>query len=101
DARYEFEVSRDGDPWQIDMRPAIASIVQDVLSSKPTAWISAAFHNTIAAIIVEVCNRLRAEERLDRVCLSGGTCQNLYYLARAVAGLRARGFEVLLPAKVP
>jgi hydrogenase maturation protein HypF len=101
DARYEFEVSRSGDPWQIDMRPTIQSIVHDVLSSKPAAWISAAFHNTIAAIIVEVCNRLREEERLDRACLSGGTFQNLYLLERAVAGLRAHGFEVLLHAKVP
>jgi hydrogenase maturation protein HypF len=51
--------------------------------------------------VVEVCRRLRAAEGLDRVCLSGGTFQNLYLLERAVAGLRSSGFEVFLHAKVP
>ena len=32
---------------------------RDVLAAKPTGWISAAFHNTVAAIVVEVCLRLR------------------------------------------
>ena len=83
------------------MRPAIESMVRDVLSAKPVGVISALFHNTLAAIVVQVCGRLRAAERLDRVCLSGGTFQNVYLLERAVAGLRSSGFEVFLHAKVP
>jgi hydrogenase maturation protein HypF len=79
----------------------IENIVRDVLAAKPTGWISAVFHNTIAAIIVEVCIRLRAGERIDRVCLSGGSFQNVYLVERAVATLRAKGFEVFLHAKVP
>jgi hydrogenase maturation protein HypF len=50
---------------------------------------------------VEACRRVRAEERLDRVCLTGGTFQNLYLLERSVAGLRSNGFEVFLHGKVP
>jgi hydrogenase maturation protein HypF len=64
-------------------------------------WIAAAFHNTVAAIVVELCRRMRDAERMDRVCLSGGTFQNLYLLQRAVAGLRSSGFQVFLHAKVP
>ena len=100
DAAYPFEIGSE-EPWQIDVRPTIEQIVQDVLAAKPAGWISAAFHNTIAAIIVEVCRRLRAAEGISRVCLSGGTFQNVYLLERAVAGLRAQGFEVFLHAKVP
>jgi hydrogenase maturation protein HypF len=100
DAGYPFEISS-GDPWQIDLRPAIEAIVRDVHAAKPTGWIASAFHNTIAAIIVEVCIRLRAAEGIQRVCLSGGTFQNVYLLERAVAGLRANCFEVLLHSKVP
>jgi hydrogenase maturation protein HypF len=100
DTQYPFEIS-DGEPWQIDVRPAIERIVRDVLAARPTGWIAAAFHNTIAAIIVEVCARLRTAEGIQRVCLSGGTFQNFYLLERAVAGLRAQGFEVFLHAKVP
>lgn len=100
ESAYPFEISGD-EPWQIDLRPAIESIVGDVLAGKPTGYIAAAFHNTVAAIVVEVCGRLRTAEGIDRVCLSGGTFQNLYLLERAVAGLRGRGFEVYLHAKVP
>ena len=97
DAIYPFEVTGD----QIDVRPMIEQIVRDVLYAKPTGWISAAFHNTVAAIIVEVCLRLRSAEGIDRACLSGGTFQNVYLVERAAASLRANGFEVFLHAKVP
>jgi hydrogenase maturation protein HypF len=100
DDRYPFEIS-DTEPWQIDMRPAIQSIVRDVLAGQPLGFIAAAFHNTVAAVVVDVCCRLRAAERLTRVCLSGGTFQNLYLLERTVAGLRSNGFEVFLHSQVP
>ncbi len=63
--------------------------------------IAAAFHNTLAAAIVEVCRRIREADTLNRVCLSGGTFQNVFLLQRAVSGLRNSGFEVFLHAKVP
>ena len=98
--QYPFEISASG-VWQIDMRPAIESIVRDVLAQRPVSHIAAVFHNTVAAIVVEVCRRLAAAEQLHRVCLSGGTFQNIYLLERTVAGLRSNGFEVFLHAKVP
>jgi hydrogenase maturation protein HypF len=100
DASYPFEITA-GDPWQIDVRPAIQAIVRDVLAGKPVSWIAAAFHNTVAAIVREVCRRVRSAEAISRVCLSGGTFQNVYLLERAVSLLRADGFEVFLHAQVP
>jgi hydrogenase maturation protein HypF len=100
DASYPFEISA-GSPWQIDVRPMMEQIVRDVVAAKPVGWISAAFHNTVAAIVVEMCLRLRSEEHIDRVCLSGGTFQNVYLVERAVACLRAKGFQVFLHSKVP
>ncbi len=98
DSSYPFEITSGG---QIDVRLMIEQIVRDVLAAKPTGWISAAFHNTVAAIVVEICLRLRSAERIDRVCLSGGTFQNVYLVERAVASLSAKGFEVFLHSKVP
>ena len=100
EAIYPFEISND-DVWQIDVRPMIEQMVRDVLAAKPTGWISAVFHNTIAAIVVEVCVRVRKAEGIQRACLSGGTFQNVYLVERALAGLRANGFEVFLHSKVP
>jgi hydrogenase maturation protein HypF len=98
--QYPFGIL-DSEPWQIDLRPAIEWIVRDVLARRPAGFISAAFHNTVAAIVVEISERLRRAERIGNVCLSGGTFQNLYLLERTVTGLRSNGFDVFLNSKVP
>ena len=79
----------------------IEAIVRDISHAVPASEIAAAFHNTLAALIVDVCQRVRQREDLNRVCLSGGTFQNVFLLQRAVSGLRRSGFEVFLHAKVP
>ena len=54
-----------------------------------------------SAAIGEVCSGIGASEALDRVCLSGGTFQNLYLLGRTVVELRRQDFGVFLHAQVP
>ncbi len=97
DHSYRFEC--DGDA--IDLRPATARIVSDVRAGTPSPLIAARFHNTMAELIVEVCCRLRAEAHLDRICLSGGTFQNMKLLAKTLVGLRKRNFEIFIHAQVP
>ncbi len=100
DERYEFAVE-DSEPAVVDLRPTIAAIVKDLTCGRRPDEISACFHNTLSAAIVEVCCRIRKSDTLNRVCLSGGTFQNLYLLDRTVVELRRRGFEVFLHALVP
>jgi len=97
EAQYPFEIWRD----EIDFRPTIEAIVRDVVAARPASYISAAFHNTVASAVLEVCQRVRTEEGISRVCLSGGTFQNEYLLGRSVKQLRSKGFEVFLHARVP
>ena len=85
----------------LDFRPAIARIVAEVRGGTPSAVIAARFHNTAADAVVDACRRLRAAEKLNRVCLSGGTFQNMKLLMRTLAGLRRLDFEVYLHAQVP
>jgi len=94
---YPFGLDAD----TVDFRPAIERIVAEVRAGTPVAAIAARFHNTVAEAIAEVCRRLRAEEKLNRVCLSGGTFQNMKLLARTLAGLRRLEFEVFIHAQVP
>ncbi len=101
--RYSFEIDS-GEPLQIDMRPAIREIVRDLPNLRNREGkrvIASRFHNTIAAVIAEVCRRIRERERLNRVCLSGGTFQNLYLLEHTVALLRKMDFDVFLHSLVP
>jgi hydrogenase maturation protein HypF len=98
--QYRFDL-HGTDPLQVDMRPAIESIVGDVRSSVAKGVIASRFHNTLASVIVEVCRRIRTSTALDRVCLSGGTFQNMYLLERSLAGLQHAGFQVFFHSQVP
>ncbi len=97
---YAFDL-RNGERTVIDLRQAIASVVADIARERPVSEISARFHNTLSAAIVEVCCRIRKSDGLDRVCLSGGVFQNHLLLGRTAAGLRRCGFGVFLHALVP
>ena len=94
--RYDFGTA--GDPIELDFRPVVAAIVKDLLRGRRVSEISACFHNTLSAAIGEVCSQLRGP---NRVCLSGGSFQNLYLLGRTVVELRRRDFAVFLHAQVP
>lgn len=89
------------DAETLDFRPAIERIVAEARKGTPAGTIAARFHNTVAEAIVEVCRRLRAEANLNRVCLSGGTFQNMKLLTRTLAGLRRLDLEVFTHAQVP
>ena len=97
---YPFDIDA-GEPFQIDMRRAIEAIVGDFIGGAAPGEISARFHFTMAKVIVECCERLRATDGLRRVCLSGGTFQNLRLLAHASALLRASDFDVFIHRRVP
>jgi hydrogenase maturation protein HypF len=97
---YPFEIGSTN-PWKIDMRPTIDHLVREVRMKLPVGFVAAKFHNTLGAVIVEVCRRLRETDSLNRICLSGGTFQNEYLLQRVIAALQARGFEVYLNSQVP
>jgi hydrogenase maturation protein HypF len=95
--RYPFAIESD----TLDFRPAIERIVAEIRAATPPPVIAARFHNAVADAIIEVCRRLRGDTGLQRVCLSGGTFQNMKLLARTLAGLRGAGFDVFLHAQVP
>jgi len=96
---YPFEIDA-GDPARIDFRETIRAIVAD-LRLTPAGVIASRFHNTIAAVVAEVCRRIRDRDGLQRVCLSGGTFQNIYLVERASRLLQHAGFEVFLHSVVP
>ncbi len=100
EGRYDFAIE-EGETMILDFRPVIAAVVKDLFRGRRTGEISASFHNTLSAGIGEMCGRIGAADGLNRVCLSGGSFQNLYLLGRTVVELRRRGFGVFLHAQVP
>ena len=98
--RYPFDL-HSGEPMVLDLRQTIAAIVADIGKGTRTGKISARFHNTVSAAIVEVCCRIHTSDGLDRVCLSGGVFQNHFLLRQTVQELQRGGFGVSLHATVP
>jgi hydrogenase maturation protein HypF len=100
EGRYPFEIES-GALLQVDFRPAIERIAHEAAAGVPRGIVAARFHNTLAASVVETCRRIRGQAGPARVCLSGGTFQNVRLTESTEAGLRAAGFEVFLHSRVP
>lgn len=74
--RYPI-VIRDGiAPWEIDPRPIVRGVIEDLLGGRSAAIISARFHNTLAAATVEVVRAALAMHGTMPVVLTGGCFQN-------------------------
>ncbi len=91
---YPYAIDAD----TIDFRETIRAIARD---GSPREVRSARFHNTVSTAIAETCRRMRQQDGLTGVCLSGGTFQNAYLLNHTVQLLRTAGFQVFMHAKVP
>ncbi len=97
---YDFDIVG-RDPFQIDMRPTIAGIVREMRMGVPPGDISARFHSTVAHVAAEGCKHIREAHGLNRVCLSGGTFQNLRLLGQTSELLRHADFELFTHLRVP
>jgi hydrogenase maturation protein HypF len=82
--------------WTIDWQPMVLKLIELKDQATPTADLAAAFHNTLAQIIVEI------SERTDGcpVFLSGGVFQNKRLTETAMALLRP-GRDVFCHRQVP
>jgi len=100
--RYDFElISTAEKPLQLDLGKMIRHIIDDIRNDRPPAVISAKFHNTIAAALLEMAKAARDSTKLDTVALSGGVFCNHYLINRLVNLLKQNDFTVLFNRKVP
>ena len=88
---------REGDPLVVDWEPLVRQVIADVRRKESPSCISAKFHNTLAAIVVDVATRIGE----PRVLLSGGCFQNRYLMERTVRELTASGFCAYWHQRVP
>jgi hydrogenase maturation protein HypF len=82
--------------WQIDWRPAVATILQERSSVKPGV-LAARFHNALSRSIIDVAMRTG----IKTVALSGGCFQNVRLLDTTCGALRSARFAVLCHRVLP
>lgn len=85
----------------IGLSPLIQAILTDLGSGVPVPLISARFHNGVAKMVKEVCQKLRTEHNINTVALSGGVWQNITLLEQTVSLLQEDDFNIYTHQKVP
>jgi hydrogenase maturation protein HypF len=98
---YPFPINEKGGVLQIDSGPLFKAIVEDVLRGASPGEISQRFHDALVDVLMRVAQILRRQTSLNRVCLSGGTFQNVYLATELGRQLLKQGFEVFTHAEVP
>jgi hydrogenase maturation protein HypF len=91
-----FDLNED----ELDFRPATVEL-QSVKRVVPAPMLAARFHETLAQATLAVCRRIRKQDGVGRVCLSGGCYQNARLLRRTHQLLTVEGFQVFVHARVP
>jgi len=99
---YDLELIQNaGKPLQLDLRMMIKQLITDVREGQAAGVISARFHNTIAAALLEMAKKARQGKKLNTVALSGGVFCNRYLTNRLVGLLKKEGFRVLFNRDFP
>jgi len=99
---YDFElINNPGEPLQLDLCKMIQQLIADIQKERGRGVISAKFHNTIAAALLEMAKEAREKTELNTVALSGGVFCNRYLTNRLVKLLKKNFFSVLFNRDVP
>jgi hydrogenase maturation protein HypF len=94
---YEFELRGS----ELDPRPAIQAIANNLASGVDPAVVSAGFHAGVARATVSAVTRVASDRGLDTAVLSGGVFQNRLLLETIESGLTSNGLRVLVPELLP
>lgn len=101
DAAYPLSLVEEAGGWVIDTRALFEALVRDLQRDVPAGAVSRRFHNGLVETFARLAGLLRERTGLDRVCLSGGTFQNVYLLERLEQRLKADRFGVFTHSEVP
>ena len=97
---YPFRIAP-AEPFQIDLRPMVVGIVEDLNAAAAPSRVAAKFHNTVAAFLAASARLAREQTGVNTAALSGGCFANRYLAWRLAKALTEDGFEVLTHSAVP
>ncbi|MFC2060156.1 carbamoyltransferase HypF [Chloroflexota bacterium] len=98
---YPFSIIESQGMRVIKLGEVFSTVAQDVRHKIPANIISLKFHNTVAQMVVQMCQLIKQETRVNQVALSGGVFQNRLLLRLTDTALQRAGFSVLTHHMVP
>jgi hydrogenase maturation protein HypF len=99
-ARYRFEIS-DSHPMIIGASPVIEGILRDLADGTAPAEIAAAFHESVAAMVVDIAVQLAGLNGCSTAVMSGGVFQNRLLCERIMELSAGSGVDFLMHRTVP
>ena len=96
---YPFSIEKR--EHQLDVRPMIQTIVEEIQQGVASEQIAGSFHWTIAEMLAASCVQAREQTGLQTVALSGGVFQNRMLLERLVGRLEEQAFQVYVNQRMP
>ncbi|WP_231390493.1 carbamoyltransferase HypF [Nocardia sp. CNY236] len=86
---------------EVDFRPAIRAMADDLTAGAPIATIARRFHSGVVAMVRHRCREVSRDTGIRQVVLSGGVFLNEFLLINCLLTLRRDGFEVHTHRQVP
>jgi hydrogenase maturation protein HypF len=85
----------------LDSRPTLVAVLERQAAGDAVGAIAAAFHETIAAVTLELVTEIASATGLHDVALSGGVMQNQRLVGTLAERLEHHGYAVHLNRRVP
>ncbi len=98
---YPFEIDISDNIYCIDPRPMWQALLQDLQNRISQAVIAAKFHQGLANVIVEIVARIRTQNVINHVALTGGVFQNVILLQQVKMQLEKMDLKVLTHNLIP
>ncbi len=98
---YPYSIVKSDGVSIVQLKELLSAIVKDLYRGASKATISARFHNTVARMIVDMCQLIAERTGIKQVALSGGVFQNRLLLKKVLPLLESAGFSVLTHKQVP
>lgn len=99
--RYKFCIYKEGKEFIIDPQEIFIDIIEDLKKGIDKKIMAAKFHNTVAEFTLNLCGKIRENNGINKIALSGGVFQNKYLTEKVVSLLEDKGFIVYIQRKVP
>jgi hydrogenase maturation protein HypF len=85
----------------VRLAPLFSALLDELAAGAAAGAVGARLHATVAAVVLDVCRRVRAATGLSAVAMAGGVFQNRLLADDCEAVLSGDGFDVLAAGLVP
>jgi hydrogenase maturation protein HypF len=89
------------DGSQIEIKPLLQAVLQDLRDHVDVRIIAARFHNTIVQLSLEIARIIRQTYSIQQVVLSGGVWQNQFLIRKTYYALEKEGFSPIIHRHLP